>query len=69
MTKFLVRDDSGRGARVVLDAQTVRQRWDCSYSNDPDDEFEEDIDTYLNTAAVGDEFDHAEENVTFIRVE
>ncbi len=67
--RFLVTNQSGRGIAVTLPLSEIRTRWDMSFSNNPDDEFEESLGDWLDQAEVGDFFTNQEEMLTFTRVD
>ncbi len=67
--RFLVQDQSGRGIAVTLLFSEVRERFDLSFSNDLEDEFEETLGEWLEHAEVGDTFTNHEDMLTFTRVD
>jgi hypothetical protein len=67
--RFLVKDHSGRGFAVTLPLSDIRERWDMSYSNSPDDEFEDNLGDWLDSAEIGDSFFNNDDYVSFTRVD
>lgn len=65
--RFLVKDLSGRGITVTLPLSDIRESWDLEYKNSPNDDCEDSLGNWLETAEVGDTFANEEENVTFTR--
>lgn len=67
--RFLVKDHSGRGFAVTLPISDVRERWDRNFKNDPDDEWEETLGDWLESADVGDTFTNTEDKCSFTRTD
>lgn len=56
--EFLVKDLSGRGIVAKLRLSDFKERWDLSYSNNPDEENEPTLGDWLDSAELGDEYHH-----------
>lgn len=69
IAQFLVKDTSGRGETTTLSAADVLASWDGEYKNNPDDQWQESLAEWLESADVGSTFTHAESNVTFTRIQ
>ena len=65
--QFLVVDQSGRGAAVTLPASEILNRWEGTYSNDPDQP-EDTLCDFLDRGEVGDTFENQDDHATVIRI-
>lgn len=70
--KFLVElEHTGYSSHpVVYDnvEEFAERGWDLGYSNDPDDEFEQTLGEWLESADVGDKFNHEEDRSLITRI-
>lgn len=65
--KFLVR--WARGDANTLPLSHIKEHWDTDYKNDPEDDLEESLGDWLESAEVGDEFVNEEDHEIFTRTE
>ena len=67
--KFLVKDHSGRGIASNLPLSHIREHWDMDSKNDEEDEWEDTLGDWLESADVGDTYFRNENNCSFTRTE
>jgi hypothetical protein len=65
--QFMIRDHSGRGFVSVLPISHIKNTWDCEYKNDPNDEYEETLGEWLESADLGEEYHHEDDVCSIIR--